>query len=366
MRNNIFMFATSELSQDAFICWLANGFNCENEQLKKLAVEFVRHVSGEKEIFNVDIKRQYKKIDVLLLVNNAVAVIVEDKTFTGEHDNQIEKYKSIIENDAKYSGYKIRTVYFKTGFMYDSDYDTVTKIKENGGVFVGREHLMALLLKYLDETNNEILENFYNYLENIEMLDKRHGQYDKLDEDGNGRWNVSEYHIAQYKLMKEFFPDKQMNKCENNVYHGSSSGRPWTEYVIHCIQNQYYLFWRIDSDTKGPYISLRVYPDDHFYDKNDIKKSSANRLRYEKYYCEAEKYFSNLQSVEWKWSDVYPGRRAGCREAAIVTYHLENALHNWDRDKKGVIQNIRKITKDFTEDICPRVDCEMRTEMNKI
>ena len=47
-RNNIFNFATSELSQDAFICWLCNWVNfddndlSENEKkLKVLATDFI-------------------------------------------------------------------------------------------------------------------------------------------------------------------------------------------------------------------------------------------------------------------------------------------------------------------------------------
>ena len=95
-KNNLFMYATSELSQDAFICWLMNFAhkdhlnedvvltNCAKELLSKI----IR--TGE-DLTVTDIKRQYKNIDVLLEVNSKYHIIIEDKTFSGQHDDQIER-----------------------------------------------------------------------------------------------------------------------------------------------------------------------------------------------------------------------------------------------------------------------------------
>ena len=46
--NNMFKFATKELSQDAFLCWLINGINTKDEGLKKLAKEFIKRNTEEK------------------------------------------------------------------------------------------------------------------------------------------------------------------------------------------------------------------------------------------------------------------------------------------------------------------------------
>ena len=37
MKNNLFNFATSELSQDGFICWCLNWINYSNEDLYPMA-----------------------------------------------------------------------------------------------------------------------------------------------------------------------------------------------------------------------------------------------------------------------------------------------------------------------------------------
>ena len=189
-RNNIFNFATSELSQDAFICWLCNWVNFDDnilsedeKKLKLLATEFIEKMLGEKlEDRKVNIKRQYQKIDVLLEIQNKtefitneneknpvvdIYVIIEDKVGTGLHSNQIERYTKLIsEKNEKDNGSraKIKVVYYK---IYDED--NMERLKENGvNVILGRENILELLKEYKDKINNSIFENYHNYLSNIE------------------------------------------------------------------------------------------------------------------------------------------------------------------------------------------------------
>ena len=189
-RNNIFNFATSELSQDAFICWLCNWVNFDDndlsedeKKLKVLATEFIEKMIGEKlEDRKVNIKRQYQKIDVLLEIQNKTEfitkgnninpivdmyVIIEDKVGTGLHSNQIERYRELIsEKNEKDNGSraKIKVVYYK---IYDED--NTERLKENGvNVILGRENILELLKEYKDKINNSIFENYHNYLSNIE------------------------------------------------------------------------------------------------------------------------------------------------------------------------------------------------------
>ena len=189
-RNNIFNFATSELSQDAFICWLCNWVNFDDndlsedeKKLKELATDFIEKMSGEKlGDRKVNIKRQYQKIDVLLEIQNKTEfitkgnninpivdmyVIIEDKVGTGLHSNQIERYRELIsEKNEKDNGSraKIKVVYYK---IYDED--NTERLKENGvNVILGRENILELLKEYKDKINNSIFENYHNYLSNIE------------------------------------------------------------------------------------------------------------------------------------------------------------------------------------------------------
>ena len=121
--NNIFNYATSELSQDAFICYLASFAikgNDNNKELYKCALEFVNYMLPENEKmqygeyldFNEPILKQYKCIDVLIHAKG-YSIIVEDKTYTNTHGNQISRYEECLIKDDKVSQEKIRKIYYK-------------------------------------------------------------------------------------------------------------------------------------------------------------------------------------------------------------------------------------------------------------
>ena len=212
-RNNIFNFATSELSQDAFICWLCNWVNFDDndlsedeKKLKELATDFIEKMSGEKlGDRKVNIKRQYQKIDVLLEIQNKTEfiekipvvdmyVIIEDKVGTGLHSNQIEKYTKLIsKKNEKYnrSRAKIKVVYYKI-----CDEDNMERLKEEGiDIIFERKDMLALLEKYKNSFNNILVEDYYNYLNNIEK--DVNSYIDKKLED----WNSNCY-IGFFKELK--------------------------------------------------------------------------------------------------------------------------------------------------------------------
>ena len=125
-KNNIFHYATSELSQDAFLCWLFSFTlkDVDNEPVLKTCAEdflkqFVPELEDENEIWlSNEPERQYKSIDILLTVNDKYKIIIEDKTYTKEHDNQLERYFDIVKSD--FTNYVVKSVYFKIGFQSDT------------------------------------------------------------------------------------------------------------------------------------------------------------------------------------------------------------------------------------------------------
>lgn len=46
---NLFDFATKELSQDAFLRWLFENYNCENEDVKKVCEKILSEFTGIKD-----------------------------------------------------------------------------------------------------------------------------------------------------------------------------------------------------------------------------------------------------------------------------------------------------------------------------
>ncbi len=164
MENNIFRYATSELSQDAFICWLLSYAikDCKKDPaLTECAKEFIRYFIPELENETVFLSeppcRQYKSIDVLITVNDKYKVIIEDKTHTSDHDNQLLRYSETVKND--FPEFECVGVYYKIGFQ--SDFANVHEAKY---VLCGRETILSILGKYISRTTNDIFKNYYEYL----------------------------------------------------------------------------------------------------------------------------------------------------------------------------------------------------------
>ena len=84
---NLFDFATSELSQDAFVCWLAAwadpGCREASGTPHAAGTAFVTRLlevgQGPKvaEVRSVQVRRQWRDIDVLLVVNGDTASVIE-------------------------------------------------------------------------------------------------------------------------------------------------------------------------------------------------------------------------------------------------------------------------------------------------
>lgn len=167
--NNLFTYATSELSQDAFLCWLfsyAMEDADDEPTLKECAIDFIRQfipdLNKEDKIWiSEPPRKQYKSIDILLTVNDKYKVIIEDKTYTSEHDDQLKRYLNDIKND--FYDYIPIGVYFKTGFQ-----SNLSNVKENKYLPFGREQILSTIERYTSKTDNII---FHSYYETIKSFD---------------------------------------------------------------------------------------------------------------------------------------------------------------------------------------------------
>lgn len=121
---SLFSFGTSELSQDAFLCWLLQWAAPElaekDEALHHTAMLFLQRMFEKQErtlppVRSVDIRRQFKGLDVLMLVNEEWAVLIEDKTYTKDHSDQLIRYKEAVKNSPEYGLYEQICIYYKSG-----------------------------------------------------------------------------------------------------------------------------------------------------------------------------------------------------------------------------------------------------------
>lgn len=169
---NLFNIATKELSQDGFFTWLLQWGAPENkkhnEELFTCAQNFIKFLISKQyrdsfEITKVVAGRQWEKIDVWAEINDEFLIIIEDKTFTGEHSNQLEKYKKTATAWCEKNNYKLICIYLKTGVESKSALD---KITNKGFQIVDRLELITFF------SNHVVVNDIYiDFVENINSLE---------------------------------------------------------------------------------------------------------------------------------------------------------------------------------------------------
>lgn len=134
--NNLFMWATKELSQDAIVAWLLSMKDIGECFLKSL-VKVLNKCALPNEFEISNIRTQHEKIDVLVDIKytdektgNEVtdAIIIEDKTDTFLHDYQMLKYIEKISKKKVYNN--IYYVLFKSGNIYSWDEEEYKKFQK--------------------------------------------------------------------------------------------------------------------------------------------------------------------------------------------------------------------------------------------
>lgn len=293
---NIFEFATSELSQDAFLCYLMSfgksGYKDKNTEEYKLAHSFLKELGVNEDI--EEIKRQENHIDVLILTES-YAVILEDKTFSKEHSEQLKRYNEICKS--KYFDKKVKLLYFKTGYM---DIQEKEKFENNEVCILDIDVISKLMSEY---SGNNTVVNMWK--EHIEKINKDIAEAKKTIEDVT---QLDTYYKLSNEdmLQKDVYIDKLTKRFKetfNDVYwYRAGQGR--TPHI--CFQDTYF---KCSCSERckihfGIYIMFRNEPQivvkQHFY---TIPENHRLRLReYHKYSEELK----SLQEMKHKFQQSIP------------------------------------------------------------
>lgn len=180
--NNLFRYATSELSQDAFISWLLSHALKENKNINPLltecALEFLHKIKGLEKVTCINnLLRQVDNIDVLVQ-GDGFEIIIEDKTYTNTHNNQISNYLEA----------RVNKVSDKTE-VFCVLYKIIEQPHPEKGVDFEftRNILLDIFRKYRVKSDNVIFNDYVDFLEDIEA---RTQSYKKLP---IHKWNDDAY-----------------------------------------------------------------------------------------------------------------------------------------------------------------------------
>jgi hypothetical protein len=201
----LFNFATKELSQDAFFCWL---FSWSDEKFKDtklhiIAKDFIKDIINEKITINkIEIIQQYKKIDFLLRINENITIVFEDKVKTSEHSNQLKRYREIISNE--YPNDKLFFVYLKTDIIFQDEFTSVEESKYK--IF----DLYSIYNKLPKKSDNAIYNDFVKY------LSQKVKSYQEFDKIRFSKWGQNEWIGFCFRLQ---------NEIKQSAFYGLWQGR---------------------------------------------------------------------------------------------------------------------------------------------
>lgn len=274
---NIFKYATKELSQDALICWLVACTKEPEEKLRACGRAFVQALfdSGDRttvtkegtpaiepyrgtgcvsELLNGP-TTQYKKIDVYFQArvdDKTVSFVVEDKTHTEMHGNQLNRHLGSVAKD-RLEEHLIKPVYFKTGYVFEDERERA----ESAGfsVFNGWD-MMTFLNARQRRGLSEILRQYGDWLQCV--LNKR---TKALTE-----WDLKE-DFVQWEFMLALRRELRMKSAGWPVKHRNRGGSAWTQFpdwknrnyanTRFFVNGSRHLYWRLDS---GKPLRLMVNP----------------------------------------------------------------------------------------------------------
>lgn len=136
----------------------------KGEALNDLSTKFIEELTGldKSLIKELNVKKQYKNIDVVVVINSKYALLIEDKVHTKNHSNQLSRYAEILKEE--FSEDDLTLIYLKTG-----DQSNYRKIEEKGYKTFKRNEFLKLLNAGKEKgIENAIFIDFLNYLTKID------------------------------------------------------------------------------------------------------------------------------------------------------------------------------------------------------
>lgn len=228
---NLFKYATKELSQDAFFCWLLawadDAYAATDAALHGIGRGFVDMLLAEHDLAmegrtRAVVHRQYNYVDILVEVGDDLVLLIEDKIHAGIHGDQLMRYRDRVAK--AFPERRIAPVFLKTG-----DQARYDKVDEAGFKRVGRDRLLSFLRPACASSDHPILHDFIAVLEEMEAAVQSFRSVPPAAWDGSWPW------IGLYTCLQAEFDDLHWDYVANPSggflgawWHGRSWSNPTT------------------------------------------------------------------------------------------------------------------------------------------
>lgn len=171
---NALKLQNNEIRHSNFLSWLMTPY--ENHELgdyflKEFLKSAIKNFSSSEDteielkdvafadLSDAEIRREYKNIDILIISpKNEFLCIVENKIWTGEHDNQLSRYANIV--DKEFNGYKKLYVFLTPEI--DIECELIKREIDNSKLV----HYIPMSYKQVYEVTNKVLKFKSKHLNN--------------------------------------------------------------------------------------------------------------------------------------------------------------------------------------------------------
>jgi len=348
-RPNLFCFATSELSQDAFLAWLLSWSSSAAQDtvdtgdfhiLQDASRAFLGMLLGKTGSSTAKIEEifpQWNKIDLYFhgVEGNGdpFSLVIEDKTSTGGHDNQLERYKAA----AKKEGHgKLYLCYLKTGWWSPHDQRGLS-----GYTPIKRGDVLKCLRPF-----RGCHSIFNDYLDHLEKIDEDVAQAEEHALVAGKVATAFQSHAGLHAFLNTAFPKPSEKEGTWTDFGVGVGGAPWANWSFAWMEmpgsdEGEGFFWRVDTRAGRAILSLRKYWD-HQADKG--RKELA-----------AQRFQVYLQAVETAVQNLASGfvpsklaaRRSSYKEQELLLFTLGES------SSAEELNDPLELAKSLMEDIQP-------------
>lgn len=235
-KENIFNYATKELTQDAFLRWLLENYDSDNEDVKYVSRAIIAAFLDMQNIEAIEIEKietiaQERKLDILVLISaNQVKylIAIEDKTDSSEHGNQLDNYKKHLQ--MKYADYQQHHIFYKTSPMTDLE---ISYISSKGWNVFDIDRIYSIFSIFNIEIKHYLLASYIHHIKSLHTLYR-----------GDLPTDITEWSIKQWQN----YAIRQSIKLPNDM-----------DTMIGNYRNQYFMFaYNFKNQWKqGPYLEFR-------------------------------------------------------------------------------------------------------------
>ncbi|MBM7421054.1 MULTISPECIES: PD-(D/E)XK nuclease family protein [Chryseobacterium] len=207
---NIFKYATRELSQDAFLCWLLSLADkkyatTETQSLHELAVNLIHKFYNDSkfEFTDVKVKKQKQRIDIWVEIDEKYLLVIEDKTNSNAGIDQLITYKKTAADFCKKNNFESpKCVYLKTGLESANQFSS--NAKNEGWTMFSLEDLFLVFNSQIKNISHPFVVDFFNITKEKINRRENYSCFIKSTESANDVISVFYKHLEQDGIFKRW------------------------------------------------------------------------------------------------------------------------------------------------------------------